>query len=79
MQQILDAGNANVEVTKGWWDSYLKRHPKLILRHTEPISYARAMATNPVDILTYWKRLYMKMGSMISQLKSSTVMRQECL
>ena len=47
VQQILDAQNANVEVTKGWWDSYLKRHPKLTLRHAEPISYARAVATNP--------------------------------
>ena len=43
-QQIARTRDPHVEVTKGWWDSFCKRHPEIMLRHAEPLSYARACA-----------------------------------
>ena len=46
-QQIARTRDPHAEVTKGWWDSFRKRHPEIMLRHAEPLSYARASANNP--------------------------------
>ena len=57
VQQILDARNAGVMVTKGWWASYQRRHPNLTLRHAEPLAYARAVANNHEVINRYFDLL----------------------
>ena len=57
VQQIFDSRNAGVVVTKGWWASYQKRHPKLTLRHAEPLAYARAVANNSEAIHRYFDLL----------------------
>ena len=41
-QQIARTHDPHVEVTKGYWDSFHKRHPKIMLSRAEPLSYARA-------------------------------------
>ena len=48
---------AETEVTKRWWDSFKRRHPKLTLRHSEALSYARAAANNPEAIHKYFDLL----------------------
>lgn len=57
VQQILFSRNATTEVTKGWWESFRKRHPNLTLRHAESLSYARAVASNPDVINRYFDLL----------------------
>ena len=48
--QIARLHNPAAEVTKGWWDSFRRRHPEVSLRQAEPLSYARAMANDPMVI-----------------------------
>ena len=59
VQQIvhLRKENANTEVSKGWWDSFKRRHPELTLRLSEALSYARAAANNPETINKYFDLL----------------------
>ena len=56
-QQIARTRDPHVEVSKGWWDSFRKRHPEILLRHAEPLSYARAIANNPEVIGKYFDLL----------------------
>ena len=56
-QQIARTRDPHVEVTKGWWDSFRKRHPEIMLCHAEPLSYARACANNPEVIGKYFDLL----------------------
>ena len=46
-----------MEITKGWWDSFRRRHPEIALCHAEPLSYARAVANNPTVIENYFELL----------------------
>ena len=46
-----------VHITKGWWESFKKRHPQLTIRCAEPLAYARAMATNRDTIDEYFDLL----------------------
>ena len=57
MQQIVNSRRAETEVTKGWWDSFKRRHPELTLGHSETLSYARAAANDPEAIHKYFDLL----------------------
>ena len=57
VQQIVNSRRAETEVTKGWWDSFKKRHPELTLRHSQALSYVRAAANNPEAIHKYFDLL----------------------
>ena len=57
MQQILYSRGVTAEVTKGWWDSFRKKHPNLKLRQAEPLAYARAMANDREVINKYFDML----------------------
>ena len=46
-QQIVSIRKPGLEIIKGWWDSFRRRHPEVTLRQAEPLSYARAAANNP--------------------------------
>lgn len=46
VQAALKGKGKEVVLSGGWWE----RHPKITLRSAEPLSYARAVASNP-DIL----------------------------
>ena len=54
VQQILNLRGAETEMTKGWWDSFRRRHPELTLRHSEALSYAWAAANNTEVVLKYF-------------------------
>ena len=56
-QQIVSTHKPGVEITKGWWDSFWRRHPEISLRHAEPLSYARAVANKPTVIENYFELL----------------------
>lgn len=58
-QQIVNSHHpeSQPEVSKGWWDSFKRRHPELTLRHSEALSYARAAANNPEAIQKYFDLL----------------------
>ena len=45
----------DVNVTTGWWGSFVKQHPKLRLRYGSKLAYRRAIAANS-DILTCLKK-----------------------
>ena len=80
-QQIARTHDPHVEVTKGWWDSFRKRHPEMMLRHAEPLSYARACANNPEVIGKYFDLLEdtLKVNGLTQSLvRFLTVMRLEC-
>ena len=57
VQQILYSRGVVAEVSMGWWNSFRTRHPKLTLRHAEPLSYARAIANDPKVINKYFDLL----------------------
>ena len=40
-------------LSNGWWERFLGRHPKLTLKMVVPLSYGRAIATNP-DVLNHY-------------------------
>lgn len=50
VQQILESKGLSKDVTNGWWERFVARHPQVCLRSAVPFSVARAMATDP-DVL----------------------------
>lgn len=44
-------------VTDGWWRSFKRRHGQLTLRAAEPLTYARAVASSPQIISSYFDLL----------------------
>ena len=52
--QIISMRKPDMELTKGWWDSFQRRHPEISLHHAEPLSSARAAANNPNVIEKYF-------------------------
>ena len=46
-----------ITVTHGCWESFRRQHPKLTLRTAAPVSYARAMASDPEIINNYYDLL----------------------
>ena len=62
-QQIIACRDPHVELTKEWCDSFKGRHPEIALRQAEPLSYARAMGTNPEMIARYFDLLEETLGA----------------
>ena len=50
VQRIVEGKGIETTLSNGWWERFLGRHPKLTLKMAVPLSYGRAIATNP-DIL----------------------------
>ena len=46
-QQIVACREPHVELTKGWWDSFKGRHPKITLHQAKPLSYTSAWPQIP--------------------------------
>ena len=44
-------------VSSGWLESFRKRHPDLVLRTAEPLSYVRAVCTSDEILDTYFDML----------------------
>lgn len=45
-QQLISTLKPGVEITKGWWDSFWRRHPEVPLRQAEPLLCASAAANS---------------------------------
>ena len=46
-----------VNVSKGWWESFCCRHPQLTIRCAETLAYARAVAANEETLNQYFDLL----------------------
>ena len=44
VQQIVNSKGIAADVTKGWWDRFVKRHPSLTLKTAVPLTLSRAKA-----------------------------------
>ena len=53
VQRVIESKGLNVKVNDGWWKSFMKRHGSLTLRAAEPLSYARAVCSQP-EILNHY-------------------------
>ena len=45
VQAVVLKKGMEVQISHGWWDSFRKRHPEVVLRAPEPLSYVRLAAT----------------------------------
>ena len=54
VDEILQKKGKTKGVSNGWWESFRKRHPDLVLRTAEPLSYIRAMCTSEEILDTYF-------------------------
>ena len=60
VQQIVEDKGVRLaqgQVTNGWWESFKKRHPKIILRSAAPLSHTRALASDQEVIDRYFNIL----------------------
>ena len=44
-------------ITHGWWDSFRKRHPQVVLHAPVSVSHVRSKATDPEVIMRYFNLL----------------------
>jgi len=56
-QVVATKGTKRALVTDGWRASFRRRHGSLTLRTAEPLSYARAVASNPEVLDHYYSLL----------------------
>lgn len=57
VQEVVNRKGYTVRVSHGWWDSYRRRHPNLVLRTASPLSYARVMGCDPTVICKFYDLL----------------------
>ena len=57
VQRITDSKNISANISSGWWERYVRRHPQLTLRVAVPVSMARAMASDRDVIDRYFDML----------------------
>lgn len=53
VDRVLESKGKNVKVSNGWWQSFRNRHPNMVLRTSEPLSYIRAVSSSP-DIINHY-------------------------
>ena len=57
VQRIVDSKGMDRTITHGWWDSFRKRHPQVVLRAPVSVSHVRSKATDPEVIMRYFDLL----------------------
>ena len=57
VQQIIESKGIHTIISNGWWERFSGRHPQVTLKSAVPLSYARAMATDPAVINNYYDEL----------------------
>ena len=57
VQDIVTTKGIEAEVSSGWWDSFCRRHPSVVLRSAMPLSLSRAHATDPAVLNAYYDKL----------------------
>jgi hypothetical protein len=75
VQLVMSDKGRNVKVTEGWWSSFRRRHPQLVLRTAEPVSRIRHVGTTPEILNNYFDLLE---DFILSQLLYLTWMKQVC-
>ena len=63
VQRILESRGKHVSVSHGWWASFQRRHPELVLRNPAPLSQARSKATDPEMLGRYFDLLEETLGA----------------
>ena len=58
VQRVVESKGLNVKVSDGWWKLFMKRHGTLTLRTAEPLSYARAVCSQPEILNHYYELLH---------------------
>ena len=53
VQKVVESKQLNVKVSDVWWKAFMKRHGTLTLWDAEPLSYARAVCSQP-EIFTHY-------------------------
>ena len=78
---VASKGYRQVNVSNGWWKAFKQRHLYLTLRTVEKLSYACAVASDPVVIDRYYDLLEetLRMAFLTARHKFSTVTRQAYL
>ena len=57
VERVLHSRGNMKHVTSGWWTSFTKRHPEVVLRTPATVSSARANASNRLSIHNYFDEL----------------------
>ncbi len=57
VQRIVDSKDISTNVSNGWWERYVQRHPHIRLRAAVPLSLARAMASDRDVLNRYFDML----------------------
>ena len=57
VERVLHSRGNMKRVTSGWWTSFTKRHPEVVLRTPATVSSARANASNRLSIHNYFDEL----------------------
>ena len=57
VQDIVNTKGIEAEVSSGWWDSFRKRNPSVVLRSAMPVALSRAHATDPEVLAAYFDKL----------------------
>ena len=57
VNEIVQKKGKVMAVSKGWWESFRKRHPDLVLRIAESLSYARAVCSSDDILDAYYDML----------------------
>ena len=57
VQKIVESKGIATTVSNGWWERFCQRHPKLTLKTAVPLSYSRAVATDPIVLDRYFDML----------------------
>lgn len=57
VEAVLASKGNPKKVSNGWWESFVRRHPRLCLRKAEKLSYARLKATDPIVMEKYFDLL----------------------
>ena len=81
VDRALELKGRTVKASNGWWQSFRKRHPNMILRTSEPLSYIRAISSSPDIISQYYDLLentIVDNNLQGNHLKYLTWMRLEC-
>ena len=63
LQHILESRGKHVSVSHGWWASFQRCHPELVLRNPAPLSQARSKATDPEMLGRYFDLLEETLGA----------------
>ena len=69
VNHYLSCRGVNKQVSNGWWSSFCKRHPGLVLRTSASLSRSRYQATNQGMLDSYFSLLQKHREDLINQVR----------